>query len=526
VALLGSTVIPFEFAEVTSGRTSRGSRPEGSSEFDIGQAGEYLTLLEQHHIVADPRERRTLIAKQVTHLAQGVGGSIPDDPALLDEVSNLVEQPTPLLGHFEEKYLRLPADVLVAVMRKHQRCFPVIGDDGKLLPHFVAVRNGGTAHLDTVRHGNEQVIRARFADADFFFREDTKVPLEDFLPRLGTLTFQEQLGSMLDKTHRLEQLVVPVADMLELGEEEKQIVQRAARLCKADLATQMVVEFTSLQGVMGREYGLMGDEEPAVAQTIYEHYLPRSAGDALPKTRTGLAVGIASRLDSLAGLFSVGLTPTGSADPYHLRREALGLVQNLIGHQLPFSVREGLAAAARLLPVEATEETISAALDFVVERLRGILREGGYRYDVVDGVLAARGDDPFRAQQAVEELSQWVAREDWDTVLDNYARCVRITRSSEERFPLDPDLFAQPAENQLYAAYQKAQAQITPQSTVDDFLCAFLPLVEEIDGYFAKESGVLVMADDQAVRNNRLAQLQHIAGLAEGIVDLSRLEGF
>jgi glycyl-tRNA synthetase len=526
VALLGGAVIPFEYAGITSGHTSQGSRPEGSPEFDIGQAGKYLALLEQHHIVADPRERRALIAKRVAKLAQGVGGRIPDDPALLDEVTNLVEQPTPLLGHFEEKYLRLPADVLVAVMRKHQRCFPVIGDDGRLLPHFVAVRNGGTAHLDTVRHGNEQVIRARFADADFFFREDTKTPLEGFLPRLGTLTFQEQLGSMLDKTHRLEQLVVPVAVMLGLSEEERQIAQRAARLCKADLATQMVVEFTSLQGVMGREYALMGEEEAAVAEAIHEHYLPRFAGDGLPKTMAGLAVGIASRLDSLAGLFSVGLTPTGSTDPYHLRRDALGLVQNLIGHQLPFSIREGLATAARLLPVEATEETISAALDFIIERLRGILREAGYRYDVVDGVLAARGDDPFRAQQAVEELSQWVAREDWDRVLDNYARCVRITRGSEERFPLNPDLFVQPAESQLYAAYQQARAQVTPQSTVDEFLYAFLPLVEVIDAYFAKESGVLVMAEDQAVRKNRLAQLQHIAGLAEGIVDLSRLEGF
>jgi glycyl-tRNA synthetase len=526
VALLDSVVIPFEYAGVASGRISRGTRPEGSPEFEIAQAEDYLDLLSLHRIVIDPDERRALIAERVAELAQGVGGQVPDDPALLDEVTNLVEQPTPLLGQFEKRYLQLPADVLVAVMRKHQRCFPVTDRDGRLLPYFIAVRNGGDEHLDIVRHGNEEVIRARFADADYFYREDVKKPLEGFLPRLGTLTFQEQLGSMLDKTHRLEQLVGQLAGMIELSDEETKTAQRAARLCKADLATQMVVEFTSLQGVMGREYASGTGEDAAVAQAIFEHYLPRSAGDASPRTRPGLVVGLANRLDSLAGLFAVGLTPTGSADPYHLRRDALGLVQNLISHQVPFSVREGLAAAARLLPVEVSEDALAAALDFVVERLRGTLREQGFSYDVTDAVLAARGDDPFRARQAAAELSQWVARDDWNRTLDNYARCVRITRDFDERFPLDPGRFVQPAEEELYAAYQEARRQVTPQSTVDEFLTAFLPMVDIIDGYFARESGVMVMAEDQGLRENRLAQLQHIATLADGIVDLSRLEGF
>ncbi len=575
VALLGEAVVPFEYAGVRSGRASRGSRPEGSPRFEIARAEDYLALLAQHYIVADPEERRTLIAEQATHLAQGVGGRIPDDfldshrgLSLLGEVANLVEQPTPFLGRFEEEYLRLPADVLVAVMKKHQRYFPVIRDPGivdsgfvdsetrgsipdsqiyestnlrtyestNLLPYFIAVRNGSDEHLDIVRRGNEEVIRARFADADFFYREDTKKPLEEFLPRLGTLTFQEQLGSMLDKTHRLEQLVGQLAEMLGLSEEEAEIARRAAHLCKADLATNMVVEFTSLQGMIGREYALRLGEDPAVAEAILEHYLPRFAGDTLPRTRPGLVVGLANRLDSLAGLFAVGMAPTGSSDPYHLRRDALGLVQNLIAHQIPFSVQEGLAAAARLLPVEVAppprigeepgEGYVAAALDFVVERLRGTMREQGFRYDVVDAVLAARGDDPFRAHQSVEELSRWVARDDWSLILDNYARCVRITRDFKERFILDPACFVQPAEEELHAAYQEARARATPQSTVDEFLTAFLPLVDVIDRYFARESGVLVMAEDRALRENRLAQLQHIAALADGIVDLSRLEGF
>ncbi|RLD00519.1 MAG: glycine--tRNA ligase subunit beta, partial [Chloroflexi bacterium] len=525
--LLGDVVIPFEYAGVVSGRVSRGPRPAGSSEFEIARADDYLPSLAQHHIVADPEERRAIIATQATELTASVNGRIPDDPALLDEVTNLVEQPTPLLGHFEEEYLKLPADVLVAVMKKHQRYFPVVDKStATLRPYFVVVRNGGDEHLDVVRHGNEEVIRARFADADYFYRADAARPLEQFLPRLATLTFQERLGSMLDKTHRLEQLVPQLAEMVGLSAQETETAQRAAHLCKADLATKMVVEMTSLQGVMGREYALKSGEDTAVAEAIMEHYLPRSAADALARTRPGLVVGIANRLDSLAGLFAVGLAPTGSSDPYHLRRDALGLAQNLIAHHIPFSVRDGLTTAARLLPVEVSEEALAAALNFCVERLRGMLREQGFRYDVVDGVLAARGDDPFRARQAVEELSRWVARDGWPRILDNYARCVRITRDLEEQFPLAPAHFAQPAEKELYAAYQEARAQVTPQSTVDEFLTAFLPLVDVIDRYFAKESGVLVMAEEKELRENRLAQLQHIGALAEGIVDLSRLEGF
>ena len=526
VALLGSVIVPFKYAGIPSGRTSRGSRPEGSPEFEISRAQEYIGLLAQHRIAADPDERRGAIVEQAALLAQSVGGYIPDDPALLGEVANLVEQPTSLLGHFHEAYLQLPAVVLIAVMKKHQRYLPVVDSAGKLLPYFIAVRNGGDEHLDTVRRGNEEVIRARFADAEFFYREDTKKPLEGFLPRLATLTFQEQLGSMLDKSRRLEKLVVGLAEMVGLSREETEVARRAAHLCKADLATQMVVELTSLQGLIGQEYALKSGEAPEVAQAIFEHYLPRFAGDVLLETRPGLIVGEANRLDSLAGLFAVGLSPSGSSDPYHLRRQALGLVQTLIAHQLPFSVQVGLAAAADLLPVEMSEDAQAAALDFVIERLRGYLRDQGFSFDVVDAVLAARGDDPFRAQQAVEALSLWIARGDWSLILDNYARCVRITRDFEETFPLNPGRFVHPAETELYAAYQQARAQITPESTVDELLTAFLPLVDVIDRYFARESGVLVMAEDQALRENRLAQLQHVAALADGIVDLSRLEGF
>ncbi|MGB9888621.1 MAG: glycine--tRNA ligase subunit beta, partial [Anaerolineae bacterium] len=526
VALLGDAVIPFDYAGLPSGRTTRGSRPQGSPDISLARAEEYLERMQAYGILVDPDERRAAVAAQVAERAAEVGGRVPDDPALLEEVANLVEQPTAFLGRFEEAYLRLPTEVLVAVMKKHQRYFPVLDGDGHLMPYFVAVRNGGEEHLDIVRRGNEEVLRARFADAAYFYREDTAQPLESFLSRLGTLTFQEQLGSMLDKVHRLEELVPEICRMLGLSEAETAVARRAAHLCKADLATQMVVEFTSLQGVMGREYALKSGEPPEVAQAILEHYLPRFAGDALPQSLPGLALGLADRLDSLAGLFAVGLVPTGSADPYGLRRDALGMVLALVGARRPFSIRSGLEAAARLLPVPADPAALEAARDFVVGRLRVYLREQGFRHDVVEAVLAVRGDDPYRALLTVEGLSRWAARDDWPRILDNYARCVRITRDLAERFTPDPGRFVHPIERELYDAWRVARERLRPDSSVDEFFAAFLPLVDVIDRFFARETGVLVMAEDPALRENRLALLQHIVTLADGIVDLSRMEGF
>lgn len=529
VALFGDQVVPFEYAGVVSGRASRSSRAENSSPLVIPSAEEYLQVLAEHHIVAAPDERKQQIAQQAATLAASVGGRVPDDPDLLREVANLVEWPTAFLGHFEEQYLHLPAEVLIAVMRKHQRYFPVVRTENgrdRLLPYFVAVRNGGEEYLNVVRAGNEEVLRARFADAEFFYREDTQRPLEAFVPALATLTFQEHLGSMLEKTQRIERLVEWLAPRLDLSTEDTVLLKRAAHLCKADLVTHMVIELTSLQGVMGQHYALRSGERPEVARALFEQYLPRFAGDRLPETRIGLALGLANRLDSLAGLFAVGLVPTGSSDPYQLRRDALGMVQCLIAHRVSFPVRAGLEAAGQLLPVTFSSDALEAALEFVIDRLRGYLREQGFSFSVVEAVLAARGDDPYRALLAVEQLSRWVKRPDWNTILDNYARCVRITRHLTERLPLNPERFVQPAEHELFAAYQQARAQIKPESSVDEFLTAFLPLVPIIERYFAKESGVMVMAEEPELRENRLAQCQHIAALAEGIVDLSRLEGF
>jgi len=525
VALLDNQVIPFQYANLTSGRTSRGLRPESSPVIQIPAAGDYVAQMQAHRIVINPAERRAIIQAKANQLAAQVHGRPLYLPGLLDEVNNLVEQPTPLLGSFDPSRLALPRDLLITAMRKHQRYFPVVSaQDNLLLPYFIAVRNGGTEHLDTVRRGNEHVIGARFADAEFFFQDDSSKPLESFLPRLDTLTFETQLGSMLDKTRRLEQLVPRVGEMLKLSKQQAATAARAAALAKADLATSMVIEMTSLQGIMGREYALLSGEPAGVAQAIFEHYLPRRQGDALPQSRPGLALALADRLDSLMGLFAVGLAPTGTADPYGLRRAALGIIQTLIGTNQAFSLTAGLRAAAALLPVQVSDQMANSTYRFITGRMRVALREQGFPYDVVEAVLAERGDNPAAARRAVKELAAGVQKENWTNLLHAYGRCKRMARRYTQPYGLDFDGFVEPAAKELSRAYLRAAARVSPNSSVDQLMAAAGKLIAPINQFFE----VVLVDDDQhpKLRDNRRALVQHIAELADGILDFSRLEGF
>ncbi len=522
LALYGDRALSFEYAGMLSGNTTYGLRTHQPQEIPVADTSAYFAALSDQGIILDVEQRRTTIAEGLSALAAQVGGQVAPDSALLEEVTNLVEAPRPLRGSFDPSHLELPADVLVSVIKKHQRYFPV-EVNGKLLPYFIAVRNGDDLGLDVVTEGNQHVIRARFADAAYFVREDLKQPLEAYLAKLDTLTFQTELGSMLDKVHRLQALVEEVAPLLGLDADETIYARRAAALCKADLATDMVVEMTSLQGVIGREYALHSGEPPQVAQAIYEHYLPRYSGDSLPTGRAGLLVGLADRLDSLAGLFAVGLAPTGNKDPFAQRRAALGLVSNLVAWEVDFDLRAVLEKAAARLPVQASAESQAAVLAFIIERLRNVLLEQGWRYDVVDAVLAAQGWNPARAAQAVKQLSAWVSRSDWHDILPAYARCVRITRDLDQRFPLSAEHFVEDAERALYAALQESESRARRSGSVDDFLEAFLPLIPAINTFF---DNVLVMAEDETLRTNRLALVQRVAALADGVADMSRLEGF
>ena len=515
VALFGPDVIPFSYAGVSSGRTSRGLRPYDSPEIPINDARNYGGIMRMNGIVVNREKRRELITAVSSKLAAEMGGAIPNDPDLLAEVANLVEKPTPLRGRFSRRFLALPAEVLVAVMRKHQRYFPVYGENNKLLPYFIAVRNGDEKHLNFVVNGNEHVLKARFADAEFFYGKDSQHQLADFLPRLETLIFQAKLGSMLDKVHRLEKLTPIIAQMLNLDEAETQTAVRAAALSKADLASNMVVEMTSLQGIMGGHYARRSGESDAVAEAIAGQY------NAVSSSKPGLALALADRLDSLAGLFAAGLAPKGSNDPFALRRAALHLIENLVTHEQPFDLRAAFSAAAELLPIPCDAAVLDKVMGFVNGRLEGLLRDQGYAASVVKAVLAEQGNNPYVATQTAVALSEAISAEDWPELLDAYARCVRITRSLTEQFSLQPDAFALPAEKQLLAAYQKAAA--AQDGTIPSFVASLRTMKPAITQFF---DDVLVMDEDTAVRNNRLALLQQIANLTSGLADLSQLEGF
>ncbi len=558
LALHGKQVVSFEFASLQSGSTSRGLRLSGKSsssslrgatrrsnpqenlqaDFKVESPKDYFAQLKKQGILLDDTARRAAIQKQIQSLAAKAGGVIPEDEDLLNEVTNLVESPAALLGEFEASFLDLPREVLIAVMKKHQRYFPIISsviasgakqsppmrtnDAGKLLNKFIVVGNG-SFDSKAVTAGNADVIRARFTDAAYFVRRDREHPLENYLEKLKSLTFQKDLGSMWDKTQRIAALTKELSGKLNLTSEESKVAQRAAQLAKADLVTKIVIEMTSLQGVMGKYYALDSGEPAAVAEAIYEHYLPRFAGDETPKSKPGLAVGIADRLDSLTGLFAMGLEPTGAKDPFAQRRAAIGLVQNLMVWDLDFDLRDGIAQAAAVQPVVVSEESKAKTLDFIIQRLRALLLEAGHRHDVTDAGLAAQGQDPAAAQRAIIALGKQVKAKGWQQTLDAFGRCVRITRDLKEIYSVDETAVVEDAERELLNAVVAAEATQRTPGSVDDFLNVFTPVIPVINAFFDK---VLVMAEDEKLKRNRLGLLQRVAKLADGVADFSKLEGF
>lgn len=524
VALLGSEVVPFTYGGMHSDRTSRALRNSPRERFDIRSADEYLQAAKENNILLDAAERRERVWSGANELAREAGGSIPASAkgALLDEVTNLVESPTPLLGVFEEQYLELPSEVLVTVMRKHQRYFPVEDADGRLLPRFVAVANG---EIDpaTVRAGNEAVIRARYADAAFFWNHDIAAALSTFRPKLSGLTFQAKLGSMLDKSNRLELVVPAFCEWLDMSEEDTQTARRAANLCKADLVTQMVIELTSLAGIMGRHYALRSGETAEVAQAIFEHTLPRYAGDDLPTTRPAIALALADRIDSLVGLFAVGLAPKATADPFALRRAALGIVQTLVEREVRLDLRKAIHASAQTQPVPVTLEVEKDVLDFIQRRMEQWLLDQNARHDLVAAILAARGHDPAAAARCLKELAVEADTGRFGKSLTAYSRPARIVRGQQVASEVNPELFETEEERDLWQATKAVAANINADAGVGEFLDSFEPLCEPIDRFFDR---VFVMVEDEKVRQNRLALLQCISALPDGIVDLTQVQGF
>ncbi|HEX3425209.1 MAG TPA: glycine--tRNA ligase [Acidimicrobiales bacterium] len=518
VALLGDAVVPFAFADLASGRRTRVLRHEDPPAVALASADDYPAVMAEHHIVFDGAARRSRVVAEATALATAAGGAVDLDgeAALVDEITNLIENPVVLLGHFDARFLDLPPEVLSVVMKKHQRYLPVHGTGeaaGTLLPAFVAVANG-PIDADVVRAGNERVLQARYSDAAFFFERDVAQPLEEFRPRLATLTFEERAGSMLDRAEHTAQLAGWLATAAGLSGDERAVLDRAALLAKADLGTEMVVELSTLAGQMGRIYALRQGEPPEVAEAIFEATLPRHAGDRLPRSRVGAILSVADRVDALAALFAVGAQPSGSADPYGLRRAASGLVAVLVDQDLPVDLRDLFAEAATHQAVAISPVATEELLEFVRRRLEQRLLDEGHRADLVRAVLAV-SDQPARAVATLAELEGLLGEERFRTTATAYRRSLRIAKAMAPG-AVDPALFEDPAEAALWKSYQAVADELAAAGTLRRFAETFETLVEPIDAFFDQ---VLVMADDEAVRTNRLRLLATLVAPGGRFVD-------
>ncbi len=554
VALHGSEVVQMSWAHVRSGRESRGPRfrdararlPAGEfTAFRIADADSYFAAAAEQGIQLNRQDRRGRIAAAIQDAAArarsiqtGAAEPLPggtyqweQDEDLLDEVTDLVEAPEAVLGAFENRFLALPQPILTAVMKKHQRYFPVLSvpanpnEDPSLAPRFVTIANADKLDFPgVVRQGNEGVLRARYADAEFFFNQDTAKPFDSFTERLGTLTFHAKLGTMLEKTGRLQKLAPQIAQMLACNKQDVDTARQAAALCKTDLVTSMVVEMTSLQGTMGEIYARRSGESPAVAQAIREHYLPSFDGDAVPTSGAGLALSLADKLDTLVGLFGVGVTPSGSADPFGLRRAALGTVNALTITRSPFDLTAALELAAAQYHGLLSRSAVPNAREFIIRRLERKLRDLNHPPDVVDAVLAARGDDPFAAVGAVLHLEATVSSQAWEESFTAYARCARIVRNIQRELPLRPAAYQEQVEHDLHRAYENAAAELHGADDVAGLLGRVLAeLADPINRFF---DAVLVNAEEETLRQARQALVQRIALLPAPVADLSRLQGF
>lgn len=556
VALFGDQIIPVEICGVKSGKFSMGHRfmqqslkaaaesqgllsaalsKVGNKVYsalagvkgavEIPSAGDYKKVMYDNFVMVDQDERRALILQQIKDLAAQNGGEAEINQDLLEEVNYLVEWPTALCGKFEEKFLSLPKECIITPMREHQRYFPVLDEDGNLLNKFITVRNGGSEHLDIVTHGNERVLRARLSDAEFFFNEDRATKLEDRLEKLKTVSFQEGLGNMYDKSERL----VKMAEMLRFAintpvDEEE--LRRCALLCKTDLVTGMVIEFTELQGVMGREYALLDGEKPEVATGIFEHYLPRFAGDALPATTIGRIVGIGDKLDNICATFSRGLAPTGSQDPYALRRQALGVINILLDANYHISLAKIIAGTLYLLDIkpEETGKLVPQIMEFFKQRLRNLLMDQGIRYDVIDAVFAdKRNDDMVDLAVRCKALAAYVEAGNAEPLVQVAVRVSNLCKKIEKEVAISGALFKDESENKLHEVVAAVSKEIIPEIVLYDYaavLKAGEKVIEPVNAFF---DNVMVMDEDENVKNNRLAMLEEVRGIVNAVGDLSLL---
>ena len=524
VALLDEEVIPVEFATVQSGNVTRGHRFLGADEITIKNAASYVDTLKENFVMVDQDARRELISKQLHDMAASKNASIVWDDDLLEEINYLVEWPTALCGGFEESYLALPDAAIITPMKDHQRYFPLVGQDGKLLPIFLTVRNGSDHSIEVVQAGNERVLRARLDDAKFFFNEDRKKPLIDRQDGLTKIVFQEGLGNLADKTERLLKLGRVFGEECGLHEDATVVLERATELAKTDLTTGMVTEFTELQGVMGKEYALLDGESPEVAEAIFEQYLPRFAGDVLPQTEAGKVLSIIDKVDNIVATFSRGLIPTGSQDPYALRRQTIGILNILLGSDWNISLRPIFKASMELLNVAADkqEELLSQVEEFFTLRLKNIFLDREVPHHVIDLLLSNNELSVADAEGLVNALLANRIDENVELV-QAYTRMYNLVKDVEYT-GVNSDLLKEDAEKALFEAASKAsEASLAAWEAGDYAAVVAVPatLVPTINQFF---EDVMVMDKDEAIKANRL-QLVRLAYSVMAIIgDISALK--
>jgi glycyl-tRNA synthetase beta chain len=521
VALYGGEVIPFSIEDITTGRTSYGHRFMANQPFDVTGYEDYLGKAKEAYVIVDQEERKSIILREIQKAAAAVGGEALTDPELLDTVTFLVEYPNTICGSYAQEYLRLPKEVLITSMMTHQKYFPVVDSNKNLLPNFVTVNNTLPRDPAVVRKGNEKVIRARLSDANFFFQEDQKVSLDKRVEGLQQVVFHTKLGTSWEKVQRFQALSAVIADRINPA--LKSTVDRAAYLAKADLDTQMVGEFSELQGVMGREYALLAGEMPVVAKAIYEHYLPVAAGGDLPESDEGSIVSIADKLDTIIGFFGVNLIPSGTADPYALRRQAIGIINIILSKNYVLQIDQLVDCSLEILKkklLKPAEEVKADVLVFFKGRFENQMTAQGFSYDVVNAVLATNDWDLCQCYRKIKAMENFKS----DPVFLPFATTFKRVENIIKEFSggaIDPALFEADAEAELYRTLNGIRERALKLIEHGDFLTCLKELAAlkgSVDLFF---ESVLVMAKEEKVKFNRLSLLEDISSLFHRIADFS-----
>lgn len=525
-ALFGTDVIDLEVTGVKSGSVTRGHRFLGT-EAVVPEAGVYQEVLRGQHVIVDVKEREGMILEQIESLAAEKNWTIAVKDDLLEEVLFLVETPTVLFGTFDPSFLNIPQEVLITSMREHQRYFPVLDGQGQLLPFFVTVRNGDKRSLDVIAKGNEKVLRARLSDAKFFYEEDQRLEIKDALSKLESIVFHEEIGTVGDKVRRIRRIADQIGEALQISGTDSESVSRAADICKFDLVTQMVYEFPELQGVMGEDYARKAGEREDVAKAVFEHYQPRSASDDVPSSLVGSIVSIADKIDTIVGCFSIGIIPTGSQDPYALRRQSQGIVQILLAKQMPLTLSQlfdiALGVHAELRSLDRQPDDIRKDLvEFFGLRVKKLLSET-LRYDVVDAVISAGFDDVISVVSRGEALMQAVnSGDDFKTTVESFNRVSNLAAKAEKAEVQEP-LFVEEAESNLFRAWQSITADYHAALSEREGAKALALLADIKEAVTKFFDSVMVMAEDERVRANRLGLLASIDRDLKQFADFNKL---